>query len=67
MIALVVNRTDGETLLRTREEEQIALDARDAGAAIAAVTGLLARNGILFQKETRIGKSKADGTEGGRQ
>ncbi len=50
MIALVINRTDGETLFARAQEEQIALDARDAGAVIAAVTGLLERNGILVSK-----------------
>jgi sulfate adenylyltransferase large subunit len=47
MIVLIVNLTGGETLTARAEGEQIKLDVRDADAAIAAVNGLLARNGIL--------------------
>jgi hypothetical protein len=47
MIALIVNLTCGVTLTAQAEDEQITLDANDAGAAIAAVNELLVRRNIL--------------------
>jgi hypothetical protein len=47
MIALIVNLTEGETLIARIEGEQIALDANESIQAIAAVHELLIRCGIL--------------------
>ena len=48
MIVLIVNLAAGETLTAQADGEQIALNASDPVAAIAAVNELLARSGILL-------------------
>jgi hypothetical protein len=51
MIALIVNLSEGETLIARAEGEQITLDAKDVSGSIAAVHELLGRANILVPRE----------------